>query len=207
MLTHNSDYAVPGQQFAPFLDDRKIYAWFGQNIDREHPKLHAIPIGMANHYWPHGKIEIIKQLQDLQFSKNIFLYINYGNTSSERTNTSLERLTHLSGAYVPSRKPFADYAKDLAESIFVVSPPGNGIDCHRTWEALYLGAIPIVKRTPIASLYEDLPVLVVDDWDQVTEPILFQMAQVYKNNKFNFGKLYADYWFTVLHTAQKECRR
>ena len=27
---------------------------------------------------------------------------------------------------------------------FVLSPPGHGLDCHRTWEAILLGAIPIV---------------------------------------------------------------
>jgi hypothetical protein len=26
---------------------------------------------------------------------------------------------------------------------FVISPPGHGLDCHRTWEALALGCIPI----------------------------------------------------------------
>lgn len=38
------------------------------------------------------------------------------------------------------------YRKLLSDSKFVLSPPGNGPDCHRTWEALYLGSIPIVKK-------------------------------------------------------------
>ena len=36
------------------------------------------------------------------------------------------------------------YRQLLLRSKYVLSPPGNGPDCHRTWESIYLGAIPIV---------------------------------------------------------------
>lgn len=209
LLTHNSDYMVPGN-YAHFLNDPKLFAWFGQNIDRMHPKLHAIPIGLANHYWPHGKIEIIKTLQEqaMIIDKTIFLYINYNaNTSPERVNKALERLTQMSCAYVPMRKPFAEYAHDLAKAVFVVSPPGNGYDCHRTWESLYLGANPIVKKTSIASLYDDLPVMIVDDWGEITEQQLLRIADEYKMKQFSMNKIYAEYWFTILRNAQTECRK
>ena len=51
---------------------------------------------------------------------------------------------------------------------FVVSPRGHGLDCHRTWESLLLGNIPIVKRSPLDSLYEGLPVVIVSEWDEIT---------------------------------------
>ena len=54
---------------------------------------------------------------------------------------------------------------------FVLSPPGNGYECHRTYEALILGAIPIMKLHPnqamrpvIEKLYTDLPVIFVEDY-------------------------------------------
>jgi len=31
---------------------------------------------------------------------------------------------------------------------FTLSPAGAGLDCHRTWEALLLGSIPVVLRSP-----------------------------------------------------------
>ena len=55
---------------------------------------------------------------------------------------------------------------------FVLSPHGNGLDCHRTWEALCLGCIPIVKTSAIDYLYEDLPVLIVKEWFDITKEIL-----------------------------------
>ncbi|MBB5754890.1 hypothetical protein [Prosthecomicrobium pneumaticum] len=56
-----------------------------------------------------------------------------------------------------------------ARASFVVSPSGNGIDCHRTWEALALGAIAVVRRSSIDPLFEGLAVLVVDDWAELLD--------------------------------------
>jgi hypothetical protein len=55
-----------------------------------------------------------------------------------------------------------------AEAVFEASPRGNSIDCHRTWEALLLHSIPIVKSTLLDPLYDGLPVAIVQDWSEVT---------------------------------------
>ena len=52
---------------------------------------------------------------------------------------------------------------------FVISPHGNGLDCVRTWEALALGCIVIVKKSPLDLLYENLPVVIIENWDEITE--------------------------------------
>jgi hypothetical protein len=35
------------------------------------------------------------------------------------------------------------YYKALWDAKFVLSPPGFGADCYRTWQALYFGALPV----------------------------------------------------------------
>ena len=40
---------------------------------------------------------------------------------------------------------------------FWLSPRGNGLDCHRTWEALYLDIIPIVWHSTLDPLYRKPP--------------------------------------------------
>src|SRR5207249_3631188 len=51
LITHNEDIHVPGK-FKYYLNDEKIFAWFGQNCDIEnHPKLIPIPIGLENKHW------------------------------------------------------------------------------------------------------------------------------------------------------------
>ena len=43
--------------------------------------------------------------------------------------------------HMPRKELWAQYRKYR----FGVSPRGNGLDCHRTWEMLYFGMIPIVE--------------------------------------------------------------
>ncbi|CAF3730979.1 unnamed protein product, partial [Rotaria socialis] len=66
------------------------------------------------------------------------------------------------------RTPFYQYLDDLGNSRFVLSPPGNGLDCHRTWEALLMGAIPIVLSSTLNSLFSGTPTIIVSTWEQVT---------------------------------------
>ena len=75
--------------------------------------------------------------------------------------------------------PLASLAKHemfatKAQYMFDISPPGHGIDCFRTWEALALGMIPIVLRsgTPLDELLRELPVVLVASFSEVTLPQL-----------------------------------
>jgi hypothetical protein len=81
---------------------------------------------------------------------------------------------------------------------FVISPRGAGEDCHRTWEALHIGCIPIVLSSKLNELYHDLPILVVDSWDDITLPLL---QSSYRNiqkrqmeNGYCMEKITLQYW-------------
>ena len=63
------------------------------------------------------------------------------------------------------------------QSQFVLSPLGAGFDCHRTWEALLLGCIPIVKAAKINDLFEGLPVITVHDWNEINPNFLAHAAE------------------------------
>ena len=86
----------------------------------------------------------------------------------------------------------------LSEYKFILSPPGAGIDCHRTWEALYSGTIPIIISSSINEIYTDMPVLIVNDWNEITEKLLKvkynEIQQKLRNKEYNMDKLYFNYW-------------
>jgi hypothetical protein len=68
---------------------------------------------------------------------------------------------------------YNNYLNNLKRHKFVVSPPGNGIDCHRNWEALYLGCIPVIINSQFSkNVYSNNKVLIVDDFDELTEDFL-----------------------------------
>ncbi len=50
-----------------------------------------------------------------------------------------------------------------------VSPHGNGLDCHRTWEGLVLGQVVIVPSSSIDPLFEGLRVVPVSSWSACTQ--------------------------------------
>jgi len=83
---------------------------------------------------------------------------------------------------------------------FVLSPHGNGLDCHRTWEALVLGCIPIVKTSKLDALYAGLPVLIVQSWAQVTAELLQQTMKEFKNKPFHYERLRLAYWVNLINS-------
>lgn len=93
------------------------------------------------------------------------------------------------------------YLQDLSEYKFCISPPGIGLDTHRTWEALMVGTIPIVLSSPLNSLYQDFPVVIVPSYDLLTEEILYRIYEQIVNIKssYNFYKLCVHYWDTIIN--------
>ena len=89
---------------------------------------------------------------------------------------------------------------------FSISPHGNGLDCHRTWEDLALGCIVIVKSSPLNSLYEGLPVVIIEDWDEIHEANLqkwlAQYGDVSTNAKYR-EKLTNQYWIEKIRNTAK----
>ena len=73
---------------------------------------------------------------------------------------------------------------------FWLSPRGNGLDCHRTWEALYLDIIPIVWNSSLSILYEDLPVVIINDHRELTESFLRQQFREISRKKLSTKKIY-----------------
>lgn len=84
--------------------------------------------------------------------------------------------------------------KNMVNCAFVVSPHGNGLDCHRTWEALSLGCIPIVKTSGLDPLFEDLPVWIVSQWSDVTESNMRLKVEEFNTKLFQYEKLTLKYW-------------
>jgi len=98
-----------------------------------------------------------------------------------------------------------------ADFAFEVSPVGQGLDCHRTWEALFLNTIPIVKTSPLDLLYsqEDFPVVVVKDWREINRDSLRRWhAQLAPRvNKAMREKLQVPYWRNKLASLQRTARK
>tara|TARA_B110000046_G_C13007498_1_gene405026 strand:- start:1090 stop:2745 length:1656 start_codon:yes stop_codon:yes gene_type:complete len=192
-----------------------IYGW---NIPIQHPKVSAIPIGL--NYYRQGTIMNIFLNQHKISDKTQLLGINFSpNTNKIRSKlvtkaktewkpfcTFMESFPCLKeywrDSYVDKKIKIAEtnplYYKEISKFKFVLSPPGAGVDCHRTWEALYLGCIPIVENSSINELYKDLPILVVNNWDDINEDLLerkYNEIMIKKEKgEYNMNKITLEYW-------------
>jgi hypothetical protein len=105
--------------------------------------------------------------------RDIYLYSNFDITTNipYRKQALLASL-RVDNTYAPTgRIGLIENLEILSRSKFVLSPPGAGPDCFRTWEAIYLGAIPIVLRSHWPFSHLDLPVLIVDSFDNLGQKI------------------------------------
>jgi hypothetical protein len=203
---YHADLSLPGP-FAFLLQEEKIAAWFVQNIDRPpNEKLIPIPIGLASSYWPHGNYHLIDAIlpQALaNLKRSIFIYLNFS-LAPERISC----INHFAcmGVKMESPKPYAAYLQDLSQSVFVISPPGGGIDCHRTWEALLLGCYPVVKSSSLDPLFQNLPVVIVQDWEEVSFEFLEQKYHELKDKTGWRERLYSPYWFQKIYDLQSQIK-
>ena len=199
LITHNSEYYSP-RHFKTKLNDEKIIVWYAANPDiRSHPKLISIPIGLANTRWPQGNLMAImhafRNHRKPWANRTTLLYVNFNlKTNREQRQIAVAQAEKIRNVQIISKSiTFETYLQNVGNAKFVLSPPGNGFDCHRTWEALLLGAAPVVLSSGLNPLYEQLPAVVVDDWTQMTENLLLS-HKFSSMDDLTPRVLYARYW-------------
>ena len=212
------------QDFKSFIENDKIIHWFSQNCIVDHPKLTRIPIGldyhtMTNHHPKWGPklnpaeqenvlLSIINNRAFKSFWErevkcysnfHFFMTTKYGYDRVDAFNTIPKNLVY----YEPDHLLREQSWIKQSQFSFVISPHGGGLDCHRTWEALTLGCIPIVKKSKLDSLYTDLPVLIVDKWSDINEQLLQNTVNEFKNKQFNYDRLLLSYWVKKINAKKR----
>jgi hypothetical protein len=139
-------------------------------------------------------------LENFKSNKPNLLYFHFGQTTDDPFYVPHKGIRRRvleicqKGFPLSAGADFENYLVALREHKFALSPPGRGLDTHRTWEALMVGTIPIVIRSPLDILYDQLPVLIIDDWSIITPEYLEQRWQEFQKGTYDFSRLYAPYW-------------
>lgn len=163
--------------------------WFCTNLDIQHSQATWLPFGVNND--GHGK-DILANYRGRP--KKGLLYVNFQNNSYDRVHYK-NFFRHQ--PWVTFREnanlPVEQYYEELSEHQFVLSPFGNGLDCYRNYEAMYLGTVPIMEESFMASFMQKcgMPILVSYDFTKLTSGELFD---VFSPNDFNCEALTKSYW-------------
>lgn len=224
LVSGDSDNCMPTDllsedEFQTFISNSKIRHWFCQNLllPVVHPKMTHLPIGLdyhtlrnhmgSMHPWGPGMLpkDQENQLKVIQatlkplksrhrlcysnFHHNLF-GINQRGDRQEVLQTVPSKLVYYHDGFRSREECW----RTQAECCFVLSPRGGGYDCHRTWEALLLGCIPIVKSSNMDALYEDLPVLILQEWKDLTQDLMNETVEKFSTRNFRLEKLTLRYW-------------
>ena len=100
----------------------------------------------------------------------------------------------------------SDYFASLPTYKFVISPEGNGINCHRHYEALIAGCIPIIENNlHIQQKYAGLPILYTDDYTEITNDYLNTQYEIMLNTTYDFSRLFISFYSQDEQTLLKKC--
>lgn len=206
LITHMSDHPIDEVRFkkAP----KCITKWYAENAVYEHENLIPIPLGLENHKgrskgkftdhaWLERNIDTLRK--DWPFSaKHPYVYCNWNPNTNQSSRKNIVPILEKNEVPLSVKHglSFMQYIWDLARYKFVLCPPGNGVDTHRVWETLYLGSYPIVLKHHIYSSY-DLPILQVNDWQEVTPKLLSEFAYNWKD-KQSFDQLKMSWWKNLI---------
>lgn len=225
LVSGDCDITVPDQlfrnyqDFENFINNDVIVHWFCQNFVGKHSKVSQIPIGMDYHtmaeqdHWWGKKLQTYKQEQQLFdikdnslpfWERKLKIYSSFHVSMTHRQYVNDRR-----DAIEKIPKDLIDYDekcerlhswKKQTEYAFVACPHGNGLDTHRFWEALNLGCIPIIKTSGLDPLFDNLPVWIVESWDQVSIVNMKNKIEEFRNKTFNYEKLTTNYWFKKIYS-------
>jgi len=212
LVTGNGDRNF-GKEFVDLLPDGLVH-WFGQNILFEDPRVSPMPIGLENRYYGNsGKVERIERIKRLAPEKRtrIFCSLNVATNRVERVPALAAVREHPLGVGIEHRISVEEFQTLMASCKFALSPPGNGWDCHRTWEALYLGTVPIVKKSGWSDYFVDLgiPMLAVASWEELAAFDEAYLDAWYEEHRsgFDSAPLFLDYWKKAIEAKAAQAVR
>ncbi len=225
LVVGNSDKSFGTNSFnsselQALFENHYLKAVFAQNSDIIHPKVIPMPIGIDYHNaWEkpaknslgyritpllHERMlnRILRDAPNIENRENL-LYCNW-HFKLERGDRQdcFEKIDRSLCYFEKQPVNRLQNYRNQANFRYVLSPAGLGIDCYRTWEAISLGCIPIVKRSPLFSQFTRLPVIIVDDWSEVTADFLDYSFEKLLATEFDYGLIFLQYWQDAIKASR-----
>lgn len=164
----------------------------------DHSKIISVPLGQQS--------IAADALQTRPMLNRTNLLLISSSESDTRTPIYNRIIANFNGTIKNRKGDGSDYFENLMNSKFVLAPSGLGLDCYRNWEAIILGAIPVFetlnRQDGLFRAYDDLPVLWVDHFDNVTPSLLEKEYPgiVSRARYYKFEKLTLRYWIDLVNS-------
>jgi hypothetical protein len=178
----------------------QIAHWFSTNIEIKNERLSTLPLGLANSYCGITlKASHIAANSRPFTERSNWLFVNFRTITNPGVREPVMHhfQTIRNEDWVTVQEGglgFEDYLDEMTSHRFAVCPPGNGIDTHRLWEALYCRTIPVAIGTPAMDAFRDLPILFVEDFRQLKRDFLAREYERISSSNWNWQKLFLPWW-------------
>jgi len=200
IIIHNGDEEITDIEAENLLE--KYSTVFTPNYMGENCKVIPIPVGLENLHWNlHGDYSLIRNYGQKTESK---ILVNFNAETNRNVRYPiLKACTEYPDVfqvrpYIAPKK----YFREISKYKFLLSPPGNGMDCHRTWEAIYCNTVPIVFRESFPKRFSDLPVLIIESIEELTNKSTNDLEGMYQEiSKKSTKKAYFNYWKEIIDSV------
>jgi len=231
LLAGKNDKEFRPWKFNKYLKgaESKICKIYSRNMASDEEKYVALPVGMGQEFWndeifvAHALEALIKENWIKPKEKKNQIFIAWADkTSLSGLRSDLRRIMCPLDTFICKEDDSPEstltkrndsdiigYFKQLETFRYVLSPPGEGYDCFRTWEALFLRSIPIVQRDLVkSSVFENLPVWIYDDLmevEKLTHDDLNEHWNAIDWDSYEWDRLTRQYWENRIRADAEKC--
>ena len=208
LVLGNSDHGN-GPNISSIGELKSVSFVFAQNLEHRIEGVEVLPIGLENAWRSNfGRVQNFKSGVNTDYPRinRIMWSFNVGNNVASRL-AAKNYLQQSKVADFMGNLSAKHHRNALKQYKFVAAPPGNGLDTHRMWEAIYLGCIPIVLHSYMTVRFLELgiPALVINSFEEVCQFEEKDLAEIYQDlmPSFNNSTIWAPYWIDQIRNRAK----
>ncbi len=164
------------------------------------------PIGISHHMFPLvlKNKGFLKTQHTQLFHVSFLLYTDQDRRKEGINRRAINDILEKKGIHNFHYSPVLFY-KSISNSKYVIAPEGNGIDSHRTYEALLAGCVPILEDNPLTrEKYRGLPILYTTDYRDINPATLEAKWTEMLDMSYDYSKLFVSSYTPEI---QDEIRR
>lgn len=188
-------YVLKADRFAASTFDDvpdSVKQWYCANLNVKHPRIGWLPFGLNNDGDGSKRIAGL-----VGRPKKGTLYVNFQDYTLERIQWKAHFYRQpWATTRLKTDLPVEQFLAEIAEHRYVLCPPGNGLDCYRIYECIYMGSIPVMEDSIFARhfLEAKLPVLVVDSYSSLSPTRLNGFYPELLQREYDYSQVTMSYW-------------
>jgi len=170
---------------------KKLSIHFSEIYCVNHPQdnksnIKSIPLGLeSQRYESAGRVQNFLKVPHFEKPKRgISLLVAWNDETFVQERRMARKVLRNSPLTfeIKSRVPAKLVHSYMRRSLMVACPRGNGLDTHRFWESLYLGALPVILKRNSISEYKKWPRVELESWDEFLAWDQQEILEVYERN-------------------------